>query len=174
MADPAVEEKMRELRATVDSVHRIFQEKDIRFGKMKDEERQKLREAQELWDKQKKAEESALEQKVTMADPAVKKKKWYQQWRHTVAQNLEQVSRWGAETIFLVGIKGTQTNYCTMMEWPAFFGRPPDRYEVRTHPGRLGGSRGRSVQIDSTGGIHMDPVDSYVSTPVLSTEVASP
>ena len=55
-----------------------------------------------------------------MADPAVKKKKWYQQWRHTVGQNLEQVSRWGAKTIFLVGIKGTQTNYCTMMEWPAF------------------------------------------------------
>eukprot|EP01051_Picozoa_sp_SAG22_P012176 SAG22_NODE_1243_length_5022_cov_3.983953_1_plen_86_part_00 len=47
-------------------------------------------------------------------------KKWYQQWRHTVAQNLEQVSRWGAKKIFLVGIKGTQTNYCTMMEWPAF------------------------------------------------------
>eukprot|EP01051_Picozoa_sp_SAG22_P007089 SAG22_NODE_487_length_9870_cov_13.118821_13_plen_106_part_00 len=63
MADPAVEEKMRELRATVDSVHRIFQEKDIRFGKMKDEETQKLREAQELWDEQRKAEESALEQK---------------------------------------------------------------------------------------------------------------
>eukprot|EP01051_Picozoa_sp_SAG22_P003930 SAG22_NODE_201_length_15391_cov_7.662176_7_plen_105_part_00 len=36
--DPEVEEKMKELRATVDSVHRIFQEKDIRFGKMKDEE----------------------------------------------------------------------------------------------------------------------------------------
>eukprot|EP01051_Picozoa_sp_SAG22_P039142 SAG22_NODE_20445_length_265_cov_1.457831_1_plen_32_part_01 len=27
---------------------------------------------------------------VTMADPAVKEKRWYQQWRHTVGQNLEQ------------------------------------------------------------------------------------
>ena len=50
-----------------------------------------------------------------MGDPAVKEKGWYKQWRHTVAQNLEQLSRWGAKAIFLVGIKGNQTNYCTMM-----------------------------------------------------------
>jgi len=55
-----------------------------------------------------------------MGDPAVKEKGWYKQWRHTVAQNLEQVSRWGAKKIFLVGVKGAQVNYCTMMEWPAF------------------------------------------------------
>eukprot|EP01051_Picozoa_sp_SAG22_P013553 SAG22_NODE_1532_length_4207_cov_2.263632_2_plen_59_part_00 len=51
-------------------------------------------------------------QLTTMADLAVKEKGWYKQWRHTVAQNLEQVSRWGAKKIFLVGIKGNQTNYC--------------------------------------------------------------
>eukprot|EP01047_Picozoa_sp_COSAG01_P119206 COSAG01_NODE_47910_length_386_cov_0.442509_1_plen_86_part_10 len=55
-----------------------------------------------------------------MSDPLVKEKGWYKQWRHTVAQNLEQVSRWGATAIFLLGIKGEQVNYCTMMEWPAF------------------------------------------------------
>ena len=32
-----------------------------------------------------------------MATPAVKEKGWYKQWRHTVAENLEKVSRWGAE-----------------------------------------------------------------------------
>eukprot|EP01051_Picozoa_sp_SAG22_P003571 SAG22_NODE_176_length_16162_cov_30.625910_4_plen_99_part_00 len=37
-----------------------------------------------------------------------------------VGQNLEQVSRWGAKKVFLVGIKGNQTNYCMMMKWPAF------------------------------------------------------
>eukprot|EP01051_Picozoa_sp_SAG22_P023852 SAG22_NODE_6338_length_868_cov_2.635891_1_plen_58_part_00 len=47
---------------------------------------------------------------VTMADPAVKEKGWYKQWRHTVGQNLEQVSRWGAETIFLVGIDKTRVD----------------------------------------------------------------
>ena len=37
---------------------------------------------------------------------------WYKQWRHTVAQNHEQISR--AARRQLVGIKGTQANYCTM------------------------------------------------------------
>ena len=55
-----------------------------------------------------------------MADPRVREKGWYKQWRHTVAQNLEQMTRWGAKKIFLVGIKGNQSNYCTMMEFPAF------------------------------------------------------
>eukprot|EP01051_Picozoa_sp_SAG22_P015676 SAG22_NODE_2085_length_3032_cov_2.908285_1_plen_104_part_00 len=55
-----------------------------------------------------------------MADPAVKVERWYQQWRQNVGEKLEEVSGWGAKKCFLVGIKGTRANYCTMMEWPAF------------------------------------------------------
>ena len=68
-----------------------------------------------------------------MSDLAVKARRWYHQWRHTVAQNLEQVARWGAKKIFLVGIKGTQVNYCTMHEWPAFLDRAWGSYAT-IHP----------------------------------------
>jgi len=49
----------------------------------------------------------------------VKDKPWYKQWRHTVCIMIEQVQKWGAEKITLLGVKGEISNHWTMAEWPA-------------------------------------------------------
>ena len=36
----------------------------------------------------------------------VREKRWFQQWRHTVFQNIEQAFKWGADDVTLIGIKG--------------------------------------------------------------------